>query len=110
MLAGKNITFAYREQKILHGIDIEVAPGRMTALIGPNGSGKTTLMKCLTGVLKPSGGMVTLSETPIAHFSAKQLAKWIAYVPQFHSITFPSLRQCCWVGGRILPGTGTPMI
>jgi iron complex transport system ATP-binding protein len=101
MLVGKNINFAYGEHKILHGIDIEVAQGKVTALIGPNGSGKTTLMRCLNGILKPSSGTVTILWESINHFSARKLAEWIAYVPQFHSVTFPlSLFEAVLLGRR----------
>ena len=41
-------------------VSITAEPGQITALIGPNGAGKTTLFHCLTGVLRPDAGRVTL--------------------------------------------------
>jgi Cu-processing system ATP-binding protein len=43
---------------VLRGIDLEIAAGRVTAVIGPNGSGKTTLIRMLLGLVKPDGGTI----------------------------------------------------
>jgi putative ABC transport system ATP-binding protein len=44
--------------RVLHGIDLELAPGQLTLLVGPSGCGKTTLLSIITGILTPSGGDV----------------------------------------------------
>jgi ABC-2 type transport system ATP-binding protein len=49
-----------REQPVLKGVDLEVAPGEVVGLIGPNGAGKTTLMSCLLGFLHPDAGEITI--------------------------------------------------
>jgi ABC-2 type transport system ATP-binding protein len=49
-----------REQEILRGVDLEVAPGEVVGLIGPNGAGKTTLMSCLLGFLHPRAGSISI--------------------------------------------------
>jgi ABC-2 type transport system ATP-binding protein len=49
-----------REQPVLKGVDLDVAPGEVVGLIGPNGAGKTTLMSCLLGFLHPDQGSISI--------------------------------------------------
>jgi branched-chain amino acid transport system ATP-binding protein/neutral amino acid transport system ATP-binding protein len=42
----------------LDGLDLQVRPGRVTALIGPNGAGKSTAFQCISGVIRPDAGRV----------------------------------------------------
>ena len=48
--------------EVLHGIDLSLAEGEFTALVGPSGSGKSTLLKCLGAVIEPSAGRMSLGE------------------------------------------------
>jgi Cu-processing system ATP-binding protein len=45
----------------LDAVDIQVSPGRITALVGPNGAGKSTLIKCLLGLVRPDEGSIALA-------------------------------------------------
>ena len=56
----KSFRSGRREQQVLKGIDLDVAPGEVVGLIGPNGAGKTTLMSCLLGFLHPDAGELTI--------------------------------------------------
>ena len=78
-----HISFSYEPGKtVLDRIDTHVAGGEFVALVGPNGSGKSTLIKCLNGILKVDKGEVRLDQTPVHSFSALQIARKVAYVPQ----------------------------
>jgi len=55
---------SFAAQQVLHGIDLDVAPGEVVGLIGPNGAGKTTLMSCLLGFLFPNGGDLSIDGRP----------------------------------------------
>jgi branched-chain amino acid transport system ATP-binding protein len=56
-------------------VDLEVEPGRITALIGPNGAGKTTLFNCITGVLAPNEGRVTFDGEDLLTLSTDQRSR-----------------------------------
>ncbi|MFF3764348.1 ATP-binding cassette domain-containing protein [Streptomyces sp. NPDC001922] len=59
-LTARGIRVTYGGFTALDGVDLTVAPGRVTALIGPNGAGKSTLFHCLCGTLRPQSGLVLL--------------------------------------------------
>lgn len=59
LLRARGITHRYGATPVLRGVDVDLEPGEVTALLGPNGSGKTTLMGVLVGLLEPEGGNVT---------------------------------------------------
>ena len=58
ILEGKDLSVAYSGRKVLDIPYIQVAPNKVTAIIGPNGSGKTTLSLCLSLLLKPTSGNI----------------------------------------------------
>jgi NitT/TauT family transport system ATP-binding protein len=49
----------------LDGVTLDVRPGEFLAVVGPSGCGKSTLLKILAGLLRPTGGSVTLRGTPV---------------------------------------------
>jgi ABC-2 type transport system ATP-binding protein len=51
---------SYRDLKVLRGVDLEVAPGSVFALLGSNGAGKTTLVKILSTLLKADAGSASV--------------------------------------------------
>lgn len=50
----------FREIEAVHGIDLEVGKGELTAFLGPNGAGKSTTIKMLTGILHPTSGNMSV--------------------------------------------------
>lgn len=69
-------------KQIIKGINIDVNPGEVIAIIGPSGSGKTTFAKLLVGILRPSSGRVAIDGTKIADYNQYFLGKYIGYLPQ----------------------------
>ena len=53
MLSVDGLRAAYGPVQVLFDVDLEVAPGRVTTLVGANGAGKTTIMKTLAGLVSP---------------------------------------------------------
>jgi cystine transport system ATP-binding protein len=65
MISVRNLRKAFKGQEVLKGIDLDVAPGEVVAIIGPSGSGKTTLLRCLNLLEEPSGGQITVGSIAI---------------------------------------------
>ena len=70
MIELDNVSFTYRTGEAdavpaLRGLDLEIEPGRLVAIIGHNGSGKSTLVKLLTAVLYPTEGGIRIDDVPV---------------------------------------------
>ncbi|WP_050515093.1 ATP-binding cassette domain-containing protein [Streptomyces rimosus] len=74
-LTARAVRARYDGFTAVDGVDLTVAPGRITALIGPNGAGKSTLFHCLCGTLRPAGGRVLLDGADITRRSAHARAR-----------------------------------
>jgi len=59
---------------VLEGIDLDVAPGRSVAIVGPSGAGKTTLLLTLAGLLAPADGTLTVDGVEPARLSSAERA------------------------------------
>jgi len=101
---------------VLFDINIEIARGAFTALIGPSGSGKSTLLNCL-GLLDPqTSGEIDFDGRIITAQNVNELAAFrnenIGFIFQFHYLLpeFTALENVllpCWIrGGRPAPETG----
>ncbi|MGB6067576.1 MAG: ABC transporter ATP-binding protein [Desulfomonilaceae bacterium] len=78
----RDVSFAYGETPVLHGINLSIGDGDFVGVIGPNGSGKSTLTKVLSGLLCPSEGVVTLNGADMRSLSKGDVASQIAVVQQ----------------------------
>lgn len=68
---------------ILHGVDLEVAAGGITVLLGRNGAGKTTTLRTVMGLWRASAGRLTLGGRDIGRLSTPEIAReGIGYVPE----------------------------
>lgn len=81
-LSVEDLSFAYRDRRVLHGITFSVGAGEVLGLVGPNGCGKTTLIRCIDGMLTPGGGRVRLDGREIRSMHRREVAQAMAYVPQ----------------------------
>ena len=84
-LAARNLRFSYplRPQvEILRGIDFDIAPGEMVALVGPSGAGKTTLFDLLQRFYDPSLGEIRLADHALPNLRLADVRDAIGFVPQ----------------------------
>lgn len=79
-----NLSFSYKKKSapVLDGASVVLEEGNIYALLGPNGSGKTTFANLILGLLKPSGGSITIDGKDAGKISAAQRAKSIGYLFQ----------------------------
>lgn len=74
--------------EILAGVTLDIAYGRVLALVGPNGAGKSTLLSVLTGDAAPSAGTVELDGRPLAQWRARELSRARSVLLQSHQVAF----------------------
>ena len=79
-LEVKGLRKAFGKLTALRGVDLVVAPGRVTALVGPNAAGKSTLIKCVLGLVRPDAGRISVLGQPVGHEPGYRHA--IGYMPQ----------------------------
>ncbi|AEQ52548.1 ABC transporter ATP-binding protein [Pelagibacterium halotolerans] len=65
MLRVENLSKRFGDVSAIADITAEFPKGRFSCIVGPSGCGKTTLLKCLSGLLEPSGGAVMLDGKPV---------------------------------------------
>jgi ribose transport system ATP-binding protein len=66
ILSLKGIRKSYGPIEVLHGIDLDIRPGEVVALLGENGAGKSTVSKIISGTVPPSSGEMTWQGAPYA--------------------------------------------
>ena len=62
LITCEHVDFGYENYDVVKDVSMEIWPGDYLCIVGENGSGKSTLMKGLLGLLKPTGGTITMSE------------------------------------------------
>jgi urea transport system ATP-binding protein len=87
MLEVRNLSAAYGQSQVLHGIDLSVSRGEIVALVGRNGMGKSTLMKSLIGVMPARSGQITVDGVNVTALPThRRVGNGLAYVPQGRQI------------------------
>ncbi|MGI5212059.1 ABC transporter ATP-binding protein [Plantactinospora sp. CA-290183] len=93
-LAARDVRYAYQPGRdVLHGVDLELAPGERLAMVGPSGAGKSTLGRLLAGIHRPRAGSVTVGGVALADLPLAQLRTEVALVTQEHHVFIGTLRD-----------------
>jgi subfamily B ATP-binding cassette protein HlyB/CyaB len=109
----EKLAFRYADDRpfLYQDFNLNVAPGKVIAIMGPSGSGKSTLTKLLQGFYQPSNGTIKIDGTDIRYLSANELRHYFGVVPQETMLfsgtiyenllmanphaTFDQIVQCC---------------
>ena len=84
-----NLHKRYGRKEAVWGLNLEVNPGEIVGLVGPNGAGKTTTLRILTGIIKPTSGVIEVNGYDILK-SPIQAKSTIGYIPE-RPTCYPSL-------------------
>jgi branched-chain amino acid transport system ATP-binding protein len=101
MLEVTGLQAAYGKIRALHGVTLRVEEHAIVAVLGANGAGKTTLLRCISGLIKPQGGGVSLEGRNLAGLEPERIVtEGISQVPEgrliFSSLT---VRENLLMGG-----------
>jgi subfamily B ATP-binding cassette protein MsbA len=88
-----HVHFAYGEKATLHGINLQIKPGQLVALVGASGSGKTTLSNLLLRFYDPQRGAIRIGGVDIREFATRDLRSQIAVVTQETILFDDTIRQ-----------------
>jgi branched-chain amino acid transport system ATP-binding protein len=75
LLSVASLETGYGKIRVLHGVDLAIAPGEIVALLGPNGAGKTTLLRALSGLLPVNTGHVRFDGRDMTGASPREAAR-----------------------------------
>ncbi|MDH6216737.1 ABC transporter permease subunit [Streptomyces pseudovenezuelae] len=90
-LSARALHARYGGFTALDGVDLDVRPGQVTAVVGPNGAGKSTLFHCLAGTLRPARGEVRFGGRDITRLAAHARTR-LGIARTFQQLAvFPSL-------------------
>src|SRR3954465_2355889 len=81
-LRVQGLRVAYDDRIVIDGLDLEVPPGQITAVVGPNACGKSTLLRTLARLLTPRDGAVYLDGRSIHDLPTRQVAQRLGILPQ----------------------------
>ncbi len=80
MIEVLNLKKCYGEKEAVKGISFEVQPGEVLGLVGPNGAGKTTTLRCLSGILPPTQGLLRIAGHDLRNDPVGAKSR-LAYIP-----------------------------
>ncbi|MFF4424403.1 ABC transporter ATP-binding protein [Streptomyces sp. NPDC001549] len=81
-ITAEGLSWSASGTPVVRGVGLDIAPGETVGLLGPNGSGKSSLLRCLAGLRVPDAGTVRYDGRSIRKWSARRIARRIAFVEQ----------------------------
>ena len=82
-LVARGLRVGYADgDAVLSDLDLQIPPGRVTAIVGANGSGKSTLLRTMARLHRPSAGAVLLDGRDVAALPTREVARTLGLLPQ----------------------------
>lgn len=82
LIEFKNVTFGYNDKQIISNANILLYKNQMLGFIGQSGAGKSTLINLITGIIKPTGGMIAIDGVNLSKINKISFREKIGYVTQ----------------------------
>ncbi|HET6868817.1 MAG TPA: thiol reductant ABC exporter subunit CydD [Solirubrobacteraceae bacterium] len=97
----ERVSFSYpvRPACVLDGLDLEIWPGEVVALVGESGAGKSTVAALLLGLLEPTAGRISLGGVDLAACDLQAWRRLVAWVPQHPSLLRGTVADNIRLGG-----------
>lgn len=81
-LSAQAITLAYGDRIVVDDLQLDIAAGKITAIVGANGCGKSTLLRALARLITPREGQVVLDGASLQSRPSKEIARTLGLLPQ----------------------------
>lgn len=95
----ERVSFAYGDgERVLDGVDLEIAPGEKVALVGASGGGKSTLVQALLGLYPPQSGRIYYGDTPVEAIGWPTVRENVGVVLQHPVLFNASVRENLTMG------------
>jgi len=78
----RDLRFAYRDEPVLDGLDLSIAPGEKVAVVGASGGGKSTLVQLLLGLYTPQSGTIRFGGSTLQEIGLERVREHVAVVLQ----------------------------
>ncbi|GGV25786.1 cobalamin/Fe3+-siderophore ABC transporter ATP-binding protein [Streptomyces longisporoflavus] len=81
-LGTQDIHLGYDGREVVHGLSLDIPPGRITMIVGPNACGKSTLLRAMARLLTPTSGSALLDGRSIHTMPTREVAARLGILPQ----------------------------
>ncbi|WP_447041775.1 ABC transporter ATP-binding protein [Streptomyces sp. DSM 118878] len=81
-LGTRDIHLGYDGREVVHGLNLDIPPGRITMIVGPNACGKSTLLRAMARLLTPTSGSALLDGRSIHAMPTREVAAHLGILPQ----------------------------
>jgi ABC-type multidrug transport system ATPase subunit len=86
ILEIRHLTKIFGKKTALEDLNFHLIKGEAVGLLGPNGAGKSTLIKCIVGLLRPTGGDILIAGNPRGSRQARKISAYVPEVPQLYNM------------------------